>query len=325
VKITNSKGLPEVLVSAARAQQRDPDPNKRSITELLSPAHQRKLQREHWEELEEDVADRIHAILGSGVHAFIAQADGDDHWWTKAFDNMHQVWQAWQDWQARVILRLKTRNWLQEETLHSSTMPVHGTFDAFDVSTGTLWDVKVTSVWKLVNGSSEEWARQLNGYRWLMSEQPGLPEVRALRVMAFLRDWSKNQAKAQPGSYPDSQVQVIELPMWTLDATRAFYSARLAEHVSAVPPLCTPEERWQRPTTWAVMKAGNARALRVLLSHEEAERYIAEKKPKGDVSIEERPGADVRCMDWCSVAMYCEHGRGLLSAAAEPSFAEVDL
>ena len=246
MKITNAKGLPEVLVSAARAQQRDPDPNKWSITELLSPAHQRKLQREHWEELEEDVTDRIHAILGSGVHAIMEKADGGGHW-------------------------------LQEKTLASSTLPVHGTFDAFDVSTGTLWDIKVTSVWKLVNGSPEEWSRQLNGYRWLMSEQPGLPEVKALRVMAFLRDWSKNQAKSQPGNYPDAQVQVIELPLWTLEATVAFYSSRLAEHVSSDPPLCTPEERWQRPTTWAVMKAGNKRALRVLLSREEADRYIADK------------------------------------------------
>jgi hypothetical protein len=42
---------------------------------------------------------------------------------------------------------------------------------------------------------------------------------------------------------------------------------------SEVPP-CTPEERWGRPTRFAVMKQGQKRAVRVFDTREEAEAYV---------------------------------------------------
>ena len=68
-------------------------------------------------------------------------------------------------------------------------------------------------------------------------------------------------------------------------------------------PFCTDEERWQRPSKFAVGKKKTKRALRVLDSHEEAEDWMV-TTGKGEY-IEERPGQAIRCENYCDVAPFC--------------------
>jgi hypothetical protein len=68
-------------------------------------------------------------------------------------------------------------------------------------------------------------------------------------------------------------------------------------------PPCSPEQRWEKPTKYAVMKGANKRACRVMDTPEEAEKMVADMG--AGYSVEVRPGESVRCMDYCSVAEYC--------------------
>ena len=64
---------------------------------------------------------------------------------------------------------------------------------------------------------------------------------------------------------------------------------------------CTPEERWERPTHFAVMKQGQKRVVRVFDTREEAEGNIT----KAGLYVEERAGSSVRCEYYCRVASFC--------------------
>lgn len=285
MRITNKTGIPEIVRLAAQGLQRDPDPDQWSITELLNPAHQRKLQRDNWEDLEEDVSDKMYALLGTGVHRAI-----EDGMSVYAKENEDRS------------------QWLVEKHMKSTSLPIHGTMDFYDGE--TLWDWKTCSSWKVMNKDFKDWERQLNGYMWLMSEDLDLIP-RDLKVMTILRDWSKLKA-AQDADYPQSQTVIVDIPMWSVLNAGQFFDDRLHAHQDSAPPLCTPEERWAKPTTHAVMKEGRKSAVRVLASADEAEQWVSEKAPKGVISIMERPGSQTRCEHYCSVAHICEYGSKLL-------------
>ena len=68
-------------------------------------------------------------------------------------------------------------------------------------------------------------------------------------------------------------------------------------------PPCSPEERWERPSEFAVMKAGLKRAVRKFDSRQEADAF-AGGKGSGHF-VETRPGESVRCQDWCACSGFC--------------------
>jgi len=113
-------------------------------------------------------------------------------------------------------------------------------------------------------------------------EYPGLVvaqgrvEVKGLRIIAILRDWSKTQAQKST-DYPQLPIVVFDIPLWDIAKQEEFIKSRLDLHHSAsmlpddeIPP-CSPEERWAKPTTWAVMKEGRKTAVKVCDTEEEAE------------------------------------------------------
>ena len=70
-------------------------------------------------------------------------------------------------------------------------------------------------------------------------------------------------------------------------------------------PLCSDEERWRKPTKWAIKKGKNIRAVRVLSTKEEADEFLETKG--SDHHIEERPGECTRCVqNRCRVNRWCE-------------------
>ena len=79
MKITNKKGLPELLV---RAVKNDPySPGERtdiSATTLIRPPQQVALSRFHASDLVEDAADRVWALLGSATHNILERAAGPE-------------------------------------------------------------------------------------------------------------------------------------------------------------------------------------------------------------------------------------------------------
>jgi hypothetical protein len=86
-------------------------------------------------------------------------------------------------------------------------------------------------------------------------------------------------------------------------------AAKLVEKEDDI-PVCTEEERWSKPTTWAVLKEkGAKRAVNGGLYESESEAKEHAKRISG--AVERREGSCARCMDYCRVRQFCQFGRNL--------------
>jgi hypothetical protein len=70
-------------------------------------------------------------------------------------------------------------------------------------------------------------------------------------------------------------------------------------------PPCSPEERWDRPAKFAVMKTGNKRAVRLFDERGTADQLAAEKG-EGHY-VEFRQGESIRCQSFCLCCRYCNY------------------
>lgn len=191
---------------------------------------------------------------------------------------------------------------------------VSGKSDIFDGT--TIGDYKVTSSWVVVHKRYDEWEKQLNVYRYLWQKH-GF-DVKQLQVIAILRDWSRMMYLRSPKDYPSGQVAVVYLPMWSMEQTETFIHQRLSLHKLAESmaddeiPVCSPEERWDEPPTWRVLKEGNKNALRVLHSEEDANKYIEDKYKGNDkITIVKKNGLSRRCCLFCNVSAWCNFYKSL--------------
>jgi hypothetical protein len=284
MKITNKNNLPQVLV---RALTNDPYTytGDISVTQMIQSPRQRWLFIRHNDELEEDVMDRIWALLGSAVHNILEQADD------------------------------KESDDLQEERLEASVggWTFSGATDLYESDNERLIDFKVTSAWAFLNGIKEEWEFQTNALAYLY-EKAGF-KVKKLAILCIFRDWSKFKMMASE-NYPRKQAEVMEVPLWKLEETEQRVLNRIEIHRNAehLPdddlPYCTDKECWHRGNTYAVMKNKNKRATRVLDTREEAEDYLTwlfkdEKNLKHKFRIEKRVGEYIKCDNYCSVQSFC--------------------
>ncbi len=278
MKYTNKYNLPDAMASAL-SSDRYSQPGRISVTGLISPPRIFQLKQRHRDELEEDVSERVWTLLGSAIHDVLDRADTDG---------------------------------IQETRLSAEILgwEVTGQADLWEAP-GTLSDYKITSVWSVIRGIKPEWAAQLNCYAYLYRRCLGKPVIK-LQIVAILKDHSRGRAK-QGGDYPPIPAMVLDVPVWPDERVEKYIEGRVQAHqeaeklLDAELPLCTPEERWDRPTTWAVMKKGRKSAVRVLDNAEAAEAMAAEKG--SGHSVVERPGTSTRCENYCPVAEFCDYGR----------------
>ena len=286
MNLTNKFNLPQSIVNAVA---NDPYDNKGtlSVTTLLKSPYQRALEVEHKDDIVEDVADRIYSLLGQSVHHILERAGSDED--------------------------LVEERFFQEVNGER----ISGQLDLLEAD-GTLCDFKVTSVWAILAAMKEgkmEWERQLNMLAWLAKKDGH--GVDKLRIVAIARDWSPSKAKQGGDSYPQ-RVEAIEFLLWDEDRQLRYIESRIVAHLDPHPKPCSDEDRWAKPDTFAVMKIGGKRALRVLPTLNEASDWFAEylkKHPKEKLHIDERKGENVRCEGYCSVAQFCPHFATLKPAA----------
>lgn len=276
--ITNRLNLPEPLVRAVEHDGYVRTPGERpriSVSTLLSPPRKAALEIAHADELVEDAADRIWSLLGQ-VAAVILERAGITGL------REHRLVYPVDDWD--VSGRID----------HYALMP-----------DGTVDDYKLSSVWSAKEGGKDEWVQQLNVYAHMMRHE-GYP-VKAARIILICRDWRKNEALRYE-DYPKEQVVVLPVELWTPAAAEAFIRDRLARHIAAqaILPECTPLERWERPSQWAVMRKGQKRAVKLCDSAGEAFELSAMYP---DRSIEPRPGAWVRCEQYCAARPFCSQAK----------------
>lgn len=273
---TNILNLPEPLVRAVSRHSHERKPGRISVTEMIQPPQIRALSLAHDGELVEDAGDRIWALLGTLLHGVLERNA-----------------QGMKDTISEEELTTQVLGWTVVGHYDLSEMVLDGE---------CLTDWKLTSVWAVKDGVKREWEEQLNCYAQLI--RLAGRRVDQLQIVAIGRDWSKSKAKYDT-SYPQQQVKVMAVPLWTPEQAMEFMEDRVALHQKGEQGEygdCTAEERWARPDQWAVSKPGVKRAVRLYSTLKEAERHV-EADPK--LEITHRPGESVRCGSYCSASPYC--------------------
>jgi len=272
MKFTNRYNLPQPLYDALIYDDYEHGGDI-SVTGLIKPVRQYQLEKRHADEIEIDASDMLWALLGKIGHRIIEKMDVPTGF---PEERLYLNINGWK-------VAAKPDLWIEPHNLE---------------------DYKYTTVWSYIYGLKPEWEQQLNMYTPFYREA-GFP-VKALKVNAIFRDHMKSKQKIGP-KYP-APVQVMNVPLWPEEQQRQFIIDRVVFHqlyigmIDDVLPLCTPEERWEKPTTYAVMKKGRKKALRVFNSEEEAMSYDAMNP---DNHIEKRPGRSPRCEDYCNASKFC--------------------
>jgi archaellum biogenesis ATPase FlaH len=291
MELTNKSNLPNVIKRAVANDPYDSSGSDISTTRLITPPRIRVLEARHWENLTEDVADKIFALLGSSVHHVIERAVTDED-----------------------IAELRLFHEVNGWTLS-------GQFDLLTAK-GELIDFKVTSAWSaldaLKNGKAE-WEQQLNVLDYLsrhtdhsLKNYLGKTlKVKSLSIMAILRDWSKMKTMTSK-DYPRKQVVMIPVRQWSEEEQDNFVLARIKAHQEAEVgelPVCSAKERWRKDDKYAIMKDGRKTALRLLDTKDQVKQYLKDNKlveGKG-CTVVLRAGEDIRCQSYCRVNSFCDY------------------
>lgn len=277
--ITNKLGLPQSFVDMASRNYEQKD-NEYRVTSLLKGVRETLLQRRHFDEMEEDVSQRIWSLFGQAVHSILEQYNEQGHE-------------------------------LKEERLKVDigNYKLSGQFDLYNGETHTVTDYKTCSVWKVIYGDYSDWRQQLLIYAYML-EKIGF-KCRTGEIVAIMKDHAISKAKFDK-EYPQHPVHRIKFEFTDMDMSdigmfleNKFKEIAELENVEDDNlPICTKEERWNKGDKYAVMKKGRKTALRVLDTIEEAEKELT---AKGGDYIETRLGEDTKCMDYCNVNVFCKH------------------
>lgn len=292
MKITNKMNLPEALVKAVSIRRHN-DPCRLSATTLLNGTKQILLTDRHWDDLEDDVANRFWAIIGTVAHKAL-EHEGE-----------HEFAEEFVSYEVDGIT-------------------VTGRIDLYNMKEESITDYKTNSVWKIKFRDFGDWELQGMIYAWLLIKN-GF-KVKTCRFVSLIKDHSKRDAK-RDSFYPQQPMFVYEFDITPdrLERIETFIRGKIAEYKSNLEktdddiPPCSAKERWEKPTKYAVKKEGRKTAVRVMDSADEAEKYVA------DIGkwhyVETRPGESVRCQDYCSCCDYCNFYRNNVATAEEEASA----
>jgi hypothetical protein len=280
MKLTNKYNLPQTFVNVLNRPTYTKGKAHLSATEIINSPRIVQLKKIHWDNLEEDVADKVWAIFGTAIHAVLELGKDDHH--------------------------------IIEQRLHANVdgWDISGAIDLQRVEDDGIIvaDYKTTGAWAVMNEKSD-WEQQLNIYAWLVEKVKKVP-VKKVEIIAIIRDWSRRDAQVKEG-YPEAPIKVIDVPLWTFEQRENFIKERIQLHSNALfaaetsddLPECSPSEMWEKPAFWAVRKIGNKRATTVLDTEDKALAKI-EELGKG-YEIEFRPGERTRCANFCQVRDFC--------------------
>lgn len=274
MKLTNRLNLPDAILKAVQNDSYSKGDSDYSVTQLLNPARKLILEKRHWDDLTEDVSERLYSLYGQVTHGILERSNTDND----------------------VVIERRLKMGVKGYS-------ISGGMDSFRVSNGKLTDYKFVSVYKMKNGVPEEYTLQLNCYAELLRRNN--IDVKELEIIAIFRDYSVMEAKRDQ-NYPQLPVVVAPVPLYDSARTTAWMETRVREIKEAETklPLCTPEERWARPAKFAVKKKGVDKAVRLFNTIDEAKVLLDEK---GNTHfIEHRPGESVRCENYCKVNRFCD-------------------
>jgi len=237
----------------------------------------RQLEIDNFDKIETDISDHIYAAMGSALHK---------------------------------VLEESPDNALRENELSCIVNGVNlvGHYDRMAIAShqggvsGILQDWKQASIYEYIYGVKDEKIQQLNMYAYL-ARNNGY-NISGLEIIFIYRDWSKRKARITK-NYPKKQTEIIQIELWTSEKQEAFI-IELIEKTSCK-DICTPKDRWQTQNKYAVMREGRKSAIRVVDTEEEAQKIKVDQKQPEKCYVEERPGEDIRCIDYCQVNNFCKY------------------
>lgn len=300
---TNNHKLPEPLFNALLGNTKNLDLERiqRILEELMAEHHRPRQERmsvtalcdsplirtlliEHWDELVADASEYFFAMFGRQTHLLLAIYAPAD---------------------AIVEEKLEDKTYPGSTEIDAKT--IVGVHDLYYPSTGSLEDWKTTSVWQAVNRDDllEKVTPQLNVYAWQRLRRG--QKVMGLFANILTRDWSRNKVG---DGYPVIPFKRVPVELWSLERTQKYIEGRLHRHAISPRGKCSPDEMWESPTQYAVMKKDRKSALRVkgLFTREMAQAYINSKGLNGSqIYIEKRPGRRIRCESYCPVSKVCPY------------------
>ena len=281
MRLTNKHNLPEVFVKVLSKPTYSKGKADLSVTELLQPPQLVQLVKKHWDDLEEDVSDKISALFGTAVHVVLEMANDK-------------------------------KDMLVEERIHARIdgWDISGAMDVqkLEIDGTIIQDYKVTKVWSVMNEKAE-WEQQLNIYAWLVEKMKNIP-VKKAEIIAIIKDWNELEAGFKAG-YPETSVKTIEVPLWPMESRQDFIRQRIHVHSSAAFATelgehhapCTPVEMWEKATKFAVLKKGNKKATAVFETEDEATAKAVQMGLGYEVVV--RSGERTRCKRFCIVKDFC--------------------
>ena len=278
--ITNKYNLPKTFLNICERPTYTKGKAHISATGLLAAPRLARLKEIYDDKIVTDVSDMIWSIFGTAVHNILEQGKDENH---IVEQRLHAELDGWHI-SGAIDLQI-TRE------------------DGIEIN-----DYKTVGVWSVMN-EKIEWEQQLNVYAWLVETVKKMP-VTELKIIAIIRDWNRRDAQSRPG-YPEAQVATIPVQIWPYEQRESFIRDRIHLHSEALfasetgeeLPDCSPEDCWEKPTTYAIKKDGAMRAKSVHTSLSEAEVAL-EKSGKG-YALEVREGDRIRCASFCPVAQFC--------------------
>lgn len=265
---TNQYGIPDAIVKAVVADPYSRGESDFSVTDLIGPPQIRHLKAKHEDELVEDVRESVWRLLGQGVHSVLERA-GEGAVEERLFVTILPPW-------------------LDESVVVSGQV---------DLRKGTkMTDYKVTATYSYQLGLKPEWEQQVNLYAWLAAKNGH--DITEAEIVVVLRDWMRSRADRDE-SYPNSPIQTIPVPLWTMDVAEEFVMSRLALHTADVVAPCSDEERWARGGFVHKPEKGRSKKYN---SMTDAANAMMQKGGTVD-TLEPQY---VRCEgNWCGVAEFC--------------------
>lgn len=283
MKITNKLGLPDMLQRAVEREYTYRD-KRYSITSLLDSDRVLMLKRRYNYIIEQDVADCIWMLFGTVTHYALETG-----------------------------IELYKNEYVEEhlEYTFENGYTLSGIIDhIYDY----IDDYKTTSVWTVIYGSNNDhWLKQLQMGAYLYYKKSGI-WISKGRIIAILKDWNRKDSKLKE-NYPERPVEVLEFDLGNPEDIEEWIINRFEQIIKLEKmtdnelPMCTFEERFNKGDKFAVKKKTNKIALKLHDSLEEAREHLInlENKYPGIYEIEERPGEDTKCLNYCSCCKQCPY------------------
>ena len=285
MNVTNELNLPDVLVRKCTREKHNAE-KCISATTLKNGTRAFFLSDRHWDNITVDVSDMLWAMFGTAFHSLMEEESENTF--------------------VEELLTWKVGDWT-----------VTGRIDGYDMSTGTIYDWKTTSAWKVIYKDFSDWKFQGLVYAWLLRKN-GLP-CDECRFIACLKDFSKLKAKTE-SDYPKKSIYVYQFKVTEKDLAEIEknINAKIAEIEKSKDlkddklPLCSSSERWEK-VEYAVYKNETAKRADKLFNAEkfnlpktELEKMANEYAESVGGIVKDR-STDGKCNGYCQCCEFCDY------------------